>query len=438
MNPREILTELHAAAIAAVNPRRAVLAHMSRQGDTLTIDGEDIDLSQIKRIYVIGGGKASAPMAAAVEELLGERITAGFVVVKDGHTCELQHITLHEASHPVPDERGAAGAARILELLEDLDAKDLVINCLSGGASALLPAPRAPMTLADKQALTDALLASGADIHALNCLRRHVSRIKGGNLAKAAAPARLVNLIISDVVGDDLNAIGSGPGVPDASTLADAQAYFDTHLAERSDLPASIQTVLQDPASETAKASEACFQSCSNCLVATNAQAQAAIVEAAHHHHIRVERETRLLTGDALEEALAFVQRARALADRLEAGSKPVLLLVGGETTVVLPDNPGKGGRCQSFALAAAEALQDDERICIMAAGTDGNDGPTDASGAFADKQLWPKAQALGLDPLEARRIKDEYPLLKACDALLITGPTNTNVMDLYAALITP
>ncbi|MFW5845166.1 MAG: glycerate kinase type-2 family protein [Planctomycetota bacterium] len=432
MHARSLLEDLHRAGVAAVEPRAAVLAHCEGTGERLRIDDRDWDLSSLERVVVVGAGKASAPMVAALEELLGDRIDAGLVVVKDGHTEQLRHTEQREASHPVPDQRSVAAAQDMLALLADCGERDLVINCLSGGASALLTAPRAPMDLAALQALTDALLASGADIHALNCLRRHCSRIKGGGLARAASPAALVNLIISDVVGDELSSIGSGPGVGDPTSLADARALYERHLSDR-DLPESIAQVLADPSSETPTPEDPLFERVQNCLVATNAQAQAAVRHVARERDLLVQDWPQAVAGDALDFAADFVTRARALQ---EAGRQPAVLLAGGEPVLHLSADPGRGGRAQAFALAAARALQGTQGITVLGAGTDGSDGPTDACGALADGATWAAARAAGFDPQHHLDHDDAYPLLDAIGKLYRTGPTRTNVMDLYLALI--
>ena len=416
--PRQELSRWHAAGIQAVEPGAAIRRACRLDGDRLCLGERVIDLRQVSRLLLVGGGKASAPMAAAIEQLLGDRIEQGLVVVKDGHTCPTSRVRLHQASHPVPDQRGAEGAAAILQLLAEMDERDLVINCLSGGASALLPAPNPPMTLADKQALTDRLLATGCDIHAINTVRRHVSAIKGGGLARATAPAALVNLLISDVIGDSLEAIGSGPGVPDPTSVDDARAVLNG-LAP---LPGTVLEALR----ETPKPGDACFQRVSNHIVASNQLAQDAVAAAAEADGWRVQRWSAPISGEAseaMETLLAFA--------RIQHG--PCLLLAGGETTVTLGGHGGRGGRCQTMALSAARLLheQPDARLSVLAAGTDGNDGPTDAGGAFADAQTWQRISTAGLDPAEHLRRNDEYPALAAADQLLITGPTNTNVMDL-------
>lgn len=421
------LRDILAAALAAAEPRAAVLAHLPSLLDRLA--------PRRGRIIVVGAGKASAPMAAACEEVLGGAIAGGVVVVKYDHGLPLTRISLRESAHPVPDAAGVAGAEAIMNAVAGLGPDDLVLVCLSGGASALIPAPAHGMNLADKQAVTRLLLASGADIAAVNCVRRHLSRLKGGRLARRCAPARVATLAVSDVPGDDWTAIGSGPTVPDPTTLADAVAACRGHgVWER--LPESARRALADPANETAKPGDPCFAGAERVLVASNAQALAAAsarAEALGHRAAAAPG----LVGEAREAARAFAAQALALA---ALGGRHALV-AGGETTVTLGEAPGRGGRNQEFALAAAEALAAADprlarRIRICAAGTDGTDGPTDAAGGLVDAGTWARARAAGRDPARDLARHDAHPCLAAAGDLLVTGPTRTNVMDVAIALI--
>ncbi|MEK7411692.1 MAG: glycerate kinase, partial [Planctomycetota bacterium] len=347
---REVALDLFNAAIAAVEPAAAVRAHLTREGDHLRVGTWEHRLTG--RVVVIGAGKASAPMAQAVEALLHDRISHGVVVVKYDHGCDLRpdsRIVLHEAAHPVPDAAGIAGAQRVEQALSGLRADDLVICCLSGGASALLPAPRNGITLADKQEVTRLLQASGADIHALNTVRKHLARLKGGRLALTAQPATVLTLAISDVIGDAFTSIGSGPTAADPSTDADAWAVLSRWIpSER--IPPGVRAALSGNQAYTLKPGDPALARVHNVIVASNAQALAAAAARARALGLVPIVESELLSGEASAAAAAFVQRAGAL---LPGHCR----IAGGETTVKLGPAPGRGGRNQEFALAAAKDL---------------------------------------------------------------------------------
>lgn len=417
MNPRDLLLSRFRAAVAAVEPAAAVRAHLRLDGEVLKCGSWSHRLRG--KVVVIGAGKASAPMAQAVEALLGDRIDRGLVVVKYGHTAPLTRIRLHEAAHPVPDEAGVAGAKAIEAIVHGLTADDLVICCLSGGASALLPAPRAPMTLADKQAVTQALLASGADIQVVNTVRKHLSRLKGGRLAAACAPATVLTLAISDVTGDDMSIIGSGPTAPDPSTDADAMALVLHHLDPMT-VPLNALAALADDVPWTPKPGDALFERVHHEIIASNALAVKAV-------------KADIVAGPLIGEAKLAAESFCAAAADLPPGT---IIAAGGETTVTLGDNPGRGGRNQEFALAAARwIMAHDAPLVVLAAGTDGNDGPTEAAGGIVDGGTWERAMEAGLDPHKHLAGHDANPLLLVAGDLLITGPTNTNVMDLAIAI---
>ncbi len=434
-----LLRRLFAAAVAAVEPAGAVRTHLRLEEGVLVAGDWRQPLADIGCIVVVGAGKAAAPMAQAVEELLGARIADGVVVVKHGHGVPLARIRLLEAGHPVPDAAGEAGAIAIEAALTGLTERDLVIACWSGGASALLPALRPPLTLADKQEVTRLLLASGADIAAVNAVRKHLSRLKGGRLAQRVAPARVLCLALSDVVGDDLATIGSGPFVADPTTLADVAALIRRlDLVER--LPSTVTSLLADPAAETPKPGDPCFARVHHHLVGSNALAVDAAAAAARAAGYEPVIWRQPLTDEARGAGATFANAALRL---LEEGRR-ACLIAGGETTVTLGFEHGKGGRNQEFALACAGTLGSvrwrgqPPPITILAGGTDGSDGPTDAAGAFADGTTLQRAQAAGLDLVDHLNRHDAYPFFSALGDLLITGPTGTNVMDLDVALIEP
>lgn len=408
MTKRTQARQIFNAALKAADPKAAVLGHLS---------ADEPLLRRAKRIFLLGAGKASAPMAQAVEKVCGRRIAAGCIVVKDGHSAPLRYAEIRESGHPVPDERGVAAAQRIAELAREATADDLVICCISGGASALMPLPAPGVTLAEKQAITRQLLASGANIHEMNAVRKHLSAIKGGQLALLAAPAPVLTLILSDVIGDDLSTIGSGPTAPDPSTLADVAAIFHrygiTHPLPDRETPKKLANV-------------------TNRIVGSNAQSVLAAAAKAKELGYKPLILSTTIEGETRDVARMHVAIARECLRSGHPAKPPVCILSGGETTVTLRGS-GKGGRNQEFALAAALDLENEPRILVLSAGTDGTDGPTDAAGAYA-------TSATAKDPRAARAAidaNDSYPYLQQTGDLLITGPTRTNVMDIRILLVT-
>jgi glycerate 2-kinase len=378
-------------------------------------------------------------MASGLEELIGDRITAGSINVKYGHTANLSIIRLQEAGHPLPDENGVQGANHILSLARNADSHDLVLCLLSGGGSALLPLPAAGLSLADKQAATDILLSCGANIHQINAIRKHLSRIKGGRLAQAVAPARLTSLILSDVVGDDLDAIASGPTVGDASTFVDCREIIRRYDIERDLPPAVVQHIDQGcrgEIAETPKPDDPLFAKVSNLIIGSNREALLAARQTALELGY-----TPLVLSSLMEGETRFVARVHAaMAREITQSGHPVpapaCLLSGGETTVTLRGR-GLGGRNQEFALAAVRDLANAGHIVLLSAGTDGTDGPTDAAGAIADSRTAARALRAGIDSDRYLAENDSYHFFQKLDDLLITGPTHTNVMDLRIVLVT-
>jgi hydroxypyruvate reductase len=438
-----VLDELFEAALEAVDPYRAVLAAMRIEDDMLHAGGERYDLGAFKRILVVGGGKATARMAQAVESLLGARVASGLVVVKTGHTAVLRVIELVEAAHPVPDAAGEAGARRILDLVRAADAQTLVLCLLSGGASALLVAPAAGLTLHDKQTATGLLLRAGASIAELNAVRKHLSAIKGGRLAQAAYPATVLTLLLSDVIGDRLDVIASGPTAPDGSTYADALAVIAKYgLRER--MPPQVMAHLQRGAAgqldETAKHGERCFDHVRNAIVGGLGLALDAAAAHARQLGLPVRIVSAELKGEARAAARMLAQRARAELAAMTPGERRCLLW-GGETTVAVT-GAGKGGRNQELALAFALEIEGQDGVSLLSAGTDGNDGPTDAAGALVDGHTAARARALGIDPALHLANNDSYHFFHRYDARsdarshFITGPTGTNVMDIQFLLL--
>ncbi|SJZ41201.1 glycerate 2-kinase [Chitinophaga eiseniae] len=423
-------------AVSAVHPVQLIRRHVQvKAPSTLVISGDDYVVPPQGRLIVLGAGKASAAMAQELEKVLEGHIRPeGFVVTKYGHALPLQHLELLEAGHPVPDEHSLEASRRFLETAAAAGENDLVILLLSGGASALLADVPEGSSLADVQQLFTLLLNSGAGIHEMNIVRKHLSKIKGGWLAQNIYPATLCTLVLSDVVGDDLSVIGSGPAVPDPSTFADAMAILEKYrLPEQ--LPLSLRRYLSDGVAgivpDTPKAGDASFSRVHHYLAGTNHIALQAAADKAHSlgYH------TQVLASDTTGDAHTVAATLAAAALTYE-GPRPACLLAGGETTVQVTGN-GKGGRNQQLALAAAIALAGHEGITLLSAGTDGTDGPTNAAGAIADNHTLERATALQLDAQDFLQRQDAWTFFSKAGGLLITGPTQTNVMDLMIVLLT-
>jgi hydroxypyruvate reductase len=433
---RKAAGEIFQAALDAVNPRTAVHRHLRRDGEKLLADGEVYDLRE-RRIYVVGAGKASGVMAAAVEEVLGDRISAGVVVVKDGHGLPLQRIRIHEASHPVPDARGVQAKAAILALLEKTRPEDLVIVLISGGGSALLPAPVAGTDLAEKQVVTRELIRCGATIEEINAVRKHCSRVKGGQLARAVQPASCLTLVLSDVIGDRLDVIASGPTASDPTTYKDTLEVLRRYgLQDR--IPASIRQYLESGAKgevpETPKPGDICFEKVRHLIVGNNFQALLAGRDRAASLGFHALLLTAALEGESREVAKTLAALLLEMGRSGHPVPPPACLLLGGETTVTVRGR-GKGGRNQELTLAVAAAIAGEEDLVIFSAGTDGTDGPTDAAGAVADGETYPRAKQAGLDPFGALEDNDSYHFFEGLGGLIKTGPTLTNVMDITLLL---
>lgn len=440
---QQTLLDIFNAALAAADPYDAVLKAAGLERDQLKIAGANYDLGAFERIIVVGAGKATARMAAAVEALLGDRISAGLIVVKHGHTAPLRTIAQVEAAHPVPDHAGITGTQRILQMLRDADEKTLVICLLSGGASALLIAPADGVTLQDKQEATRLLLNAGASINELNAVRKHLSMVKGGRLAQAAYPAQLLTLILSDVIGDPLDVIASGPTSPDNSTFADAWAVIEK-FGLRDKLPPRVADHLQrgcaGQVAETVKAGDPCLQKTHNVIVAGILQALAAATAKAEQLGFATQTISAELQGEASNAAGLLAQAARAGLGSMQAGARRCLLS-GGETTVTVRGS-GMGGRNQELALAFALEIEGDRGVSMLSAGTDGSDGPNDAAGAMVDGSTAARARNLGIDPRSHLDNNDSYTFFQQFDALsgahshFKTGPTGTNVMDIQIVLL--
>ncbi len=420
-------------ALAAVDPGRAVRRVVALRGDSLEIDGRPLPAGA--RLRVVALGKAAASMAAGLEAVAAERIADGIALTKDGHGLPLARCQLFESGHPVPDARGVAAARAILARVADAPAEDVLLVLLSGGASALATCPLPGLTLDDLATTTRLLLETGAPIDELNAVRKHLTALSGGRLATAAAARRIEVLAISDVVGDRLDVIGSGPCTPDKSTFADALAVLERRgLGQR--VPPAVAAHLESGARgaipETPKPGDASFERVRAAVIASNETA----LEAAHRAAAARGLRPRLVGGAFQGEARDVGRRLVALA-RSARVTEPTCLLAGGETAVHVRGR-GRGGRNQELALAAALALQGTEGIALLAAGTDGTDGPTDAAGAYADGGTVARGEAAGLDAEAVLVDNDSYTFFEREGGLLRTGPTRTNVMDLVLIRIEP
>lgn len=423
--------------LAAVAPGPAIRAHCRREGDRLYVGNRVYDLSSYQKIWIIGTGKAAAAMARTLEDLLEDRADSGLVTVKYNHLEPLRTVRIIEAGHPVPDENGCRGAREILSLARAAGRHDLVFCLISGGGSALMPLPAEGLTLTDKQATSRVLLSCGASIHEMNTIRKHLSAIKGGHLAAAVYPAELCTLILSDVVGDDLDIIASGPTVPDPGTFQNAMAIIERYgIAKR--LPDAVMNYLTRGAAgkipESPKPDAICFDRAHHLIVGSNRQCvQAARREAdTRGYHTLVL--SSLMEGETRDVARVHGAMGREILTTGNPIASPACLISGGETTVTLKGN-GRGGRNQEFALAAALDIEGARNVVILSGGTDGTDGPTDAAGAIVDGDTTARAEAVGMDPMQHLVDNDAYPLFERLGDLLMTGPTNTNVMDLRLVL---
>lgn len=424
--------------LQAVEPGSAIKRSCKLEGDHLFIGNRKYNLSGIKNIFVTGAGKATAPMAATIEDILGENITRGIINVKYGHTANLNCIRLIEAGHPVPDENGMQGTDEILKLAESAKKDDLVLCLISGGGSALLVLPAKGITLKDKQDTIKILLSCGATIHEINTIRKHISEIKGGRLAKAAYPAGMASLILSDVVGDDLDVIASGPSVPDPSTFAESMKILKKYKITNN-LPKVVVSHIKKGASgkvsETPKEGDKIFKNTHNLIIAGNMDA----IKAAGQESKKMGYKTLVLSsmieGETRDVAKVHTAIAKEILKTGNPIPPPACIISGGETTVNITGS-GFGGRNQEFVLAAAIDIAERKKIVVLSAGTDGGDGPTDAAGAIADTNTFKRAESMGLNPLDFLLNNDSYHFFKQLDDLLITGPTNTNVMDLRIIIV--
>ena len=434
---RDTVLAVQEAALAAVDPAAAVRRHVQRDGDRLAIGDQTYNLATVERVWVVGGGKAATAMSAALHALLGDRLAGGVVVTKYRHRdpdLDTGAIDVVEAGHPLPDEAGVAGARRIAGLLDRAGERDLIVAVISGGGSALLTLPAAELTLADLQQTTRLLLQSGATIVELNTVRKHLSAIKGGGMARlAGGRVPIAALILSDVVGDPLDAIASGPLVPDPTTFSGAWSVLARYDLD-SRVPAAVrhrlQAGLEGRLPDTPKPGDPLFQHVHNTIIGSNRLAAEAAAGAAREAGWHALLLSTFIEGEARQVARVAAGLARELVAYDRPVARPACLVWGGETTVTVRGS-GQGGRNQELALAAAPAIAGLPGVLLVALGTDGTDGPTDAAGAVATGDTIHRARSLALDPVAYLEDNDAYHFFDALDDLIRTGPTGTNVNDL-------
>jgi glycerate-2-kinase len=435
-----VIRQIFQAALAAADAPAAVRRNLHLAGSTLFIGTERIALMPQSKLIVVGAGKASARMAQAVENILGERITRGLISVKDGHVAPTRTITMREASHPLPDARSLANGRAIIEQVHGLSADDVVLCLLSGGGSALLETLGENLTLEQLRTTTSAVMLGGANIVELNAIRKHLSLIKGGQLARWAQPGHVCSLILSDVVGDDLSAIASGPTSPDPTTFADAldvlQHYTTNATTDEQTALINVRTYLERGARgelpETPKPHDEFFRHVHNVLVGSNRIAIEAAEQQAQQLGYQTELITTFMQGEAREVGKVLAAIAR---ERVAQGAHQLCLLAGGETTVNVR-GPGRGGRNQELALALALALAGLEGVTGLCAATDGGDGNSEAAGAMIDASTLARAHAMGWRAARSLDDNDSHHFFAALSDQVITGPTFTNVNDLVIILI--
>lgn len=446
-NPVKDMEDIYRSAVHEVDPAGLIGSHVEKKNGTLVIRGRDIeiseDLSRYKQVIVLGVGKASARMASAMENILGDALSGGCIVTKYGHGLPLRKIRLIEAGHPVPDENSLEGARVLAQIAKEADERTLIISLVSGGGSSLLCLPAEGLSLEDKKRTTALLLACGADIVEMNCIRKHLSKIKGGGLAKLAAPARLINLILSDVIGDRIETIASGITAPDPTTFDDALSIVRKYALEDK-LPPSVYQRLclgaQGEFPETPKAGDPAFGKTDNVILGNNAVACEAAYAKAQSLGYDARIVSTTLTGEASDAGAYFAGLAVEMNAGRSDSAKPVAVIAGGETTVTIRGQ-GKGGRNQEMALAFLCELYrlspDSRNIYFLSAGTDGSDGPTDAAGAFVTPKLLARMKEIAASAASHLNENDSYHFFEDTGLLFKTGPTYTNVCDIQILVVT-
>jgi len=436
---RQLAIDALNAALEAADPKNIIRSKIRVEKNSLKIGELSFNLDEFKNVFVVGGGKASGCMAEAVEELLGDRIKDGTITVPYAcPTYETERVKLEHASHPVPDIAGVRGAKRILDLASQAEENDLLICLLSGGGSSLMPQPCLGVSLRDKRRVTDALLKSGAAINEVNDVRKHVSAFKGGWLAKRAYPATVVNLILSDVVGDPLDSIASGPTVPDSSTFQDAIEILKRYKLW-SKAPASVKKVLLSGKKglipETPKAGDKAFEKVHNIVIGNNLTASLAAYNSLKTAGLHTLLLSSCLEGQARDVGTMFASMAKEMVASGNPVPKPAAVVAGGETTVTVAGK-GKGGRNQEIALGAALKIGSMDGVVVASLSTDGVDGPTDAAGALVDGKTMLRSHELGLNPRKFLSENDSYSFFSRLGDLIFTGLTGTNVDDVSVIIV--
>ena len=432
---RHIALNCILTALNAVNPKKAVFNNVKLRENLLVIGRYEFDLTEYRNIYVLGGGKASGLMAEAIEEILGDKITSGVINVLKGteKMVKTKKIKINGATHPIPGEEGVNSTKAMLEIARKAGKDDLIIALISGGGSALMPCPADPVTLEDKKIVTNLLLKRGATINEINVVRKHLSEFKGGQLAKTAYPATLVSLIISDVVGDPLDIIASGPTVPDSSTFQDAYNVlkkYDLLNKIPENIKKRIQLGLSGKIEETPKPGDKIFRNVHNILIVSNRTACIAAVKKARELGINSMLLSTYIEGEARHVGAVLAGLAKEIHNYDTPVKKPAVIVCGGETTVTVVGN-GKGGRNQELVLGSALKISGLNGIVIASVGTDGKDGTSDAAGAIVDGQTLKRAQKLSLDATKYLANNNSYMFFKKLGDAVFTGTTGTNVNDL-------
>lgn len=436
---RKQAEEIFRHVIHILGPEKLVKNKVGINGTMLLVDGKEYNLQDYEHVYVVGAGKACAPMAKAIEDVLGDKLDNGIVIVKYDHSLPLKKTRIVEASHPIPDDNGISGTSDILDFLSKTNEKDLVICLISGGGSALLVQPRKEVTLQDLQTTSNELLACGATINEINAVRKHLSAVKGGQLARASYPSTLITLILSDVIGEPLDIIASGPTVPDGSTFEDAYGVIKKYSLEYK-VPNSVHKFLisgkDGKVEDNPKQGDKIFDNTQNVIVGSNKIALDAAQKKAAELGYNTIILSSLIEGECKEAAKFFTAIAKEVSRTDTPIAKPACVIAGGETTVTIKGD-GLGGRNQEFALSSAIEIEGYKDIIILSAGTDGTDGPTEVTGAIVDSNTCNVAREKhNMCPQEYMDKNDSYHFFSKIDQHLTTGPTLTNVMDVMIALI--
>lgn len=446
LNPVKDLENIYWDAVREVDPAGLILSRVKKDGRTLVINGPDTkisaDLSSYQQVIILGIGKASARMASAMESILADELSSGFVVTKYGHGLHLRKTQVMEAGHPIPDENSADAARIIAQMAGAADENTLLINLISGGGSSLFCLPADGISLEDKRETTRVLLGCGANIDEMNCIRKHLSQVKGGGLARIAWPARLLNLILSDVIGDRIDTIASGITAPDPTTFNDALSIVHKYSLEDK-LPQAVRDHLtlgaQGNIPETPKAGGQVFSKTVNIILGNNTLALSAARATAERLGYDARILSTTLSGEAAEAGACFAALACEIDSGRSGPTKPAVMITGGETTVTIKGK-GKGGRNQEMALAFVSELHrispGARNIFFLSAGTDGSDGPTDAAGAFVTPGLMEKMKEIAAKAAASLAENDAYNFFEDKGCLFKTGPTYTNVCDIQIVVV--